>query len=281
MLVRDIEPFVRQGLISDLTGSHYLARPLKTRDHRLFYIQSGDGEMLVAGERFPLKPGTLILFQSGTEYVWNSRGVRYISINFDYTRDFCEVTRTFSPLSAEDFREGDAFEKISFEDAEELSRPIGIYDAFSIGERLSRLVVEMKIRNVFQEEFLSSWLRFMIFDILRKYNQQRTVVDKKVRVTREVIAYIQSHFRERIDNESIAAYFHFDSAYLNRLFRINTGMSLHRFLVDYRLKVAMELLSSRSMPVSEVAYATGFHDVPHFIKTFKRNIGYTPGSVAR
>ena len=280
MLVRNVTPFVRQGILNDLTASGYLERPLKTRDHRLFYILSGDGEMIISGKSYSLKPGTVILFQSGTEYIWHSKGVRYISINFDYTDNFRSVRKTFSPLSAQDFTAEDAFENINFEDARELNSEVVVYDAFSIGERLSSFVVEMKLQNPYQEEFLSSWLRFIILSVLRQFNLQRTVVDKSMRVAREVIAYVHAHYGERIDNEKIAAHFHFDPAYLNRVFRANTGVSLHRFLIDYRLKVALELLSSQTMSVCQVAYATGFSDVPHFIKTFKKNFGYTPGKVA-
>jgi AraC-like DNA-binding protein len=48
-------------------------------------------------------------------------------------------------------------------------------------------------------------------------------------------------------------------------------------LVQKRLRVAMELLRHSGMNVLEVALASGFEDVAHFHRLFRRRIGSTPG----
>ena len=277
---KETVPFVRQCLLTVLSATRYIGKPLKTRDHRLFYIVRGSGEIVISGQSYPIKPGALILFQSNTEYVWNAFDMQYITVNFDYTQTNSHIKSTFSPLNADKFKPSDAFENIFFEDALTLNSPLVVYDAFSMEEKMMPLAIETKIQNVFQEEFLSTWLKFLLFTTLRLHHQQQTVVDKKgALLTREVIAFVHANFNTPINNEDIAKHFHFNSSYLNRIFKAHAGTSLHRFLLDYRLKVALELLSLQNMPVNEVTYAVGFSDVPHFIKTFQKHMGYTPGKI--
>ena len=78
-------------------------------------------------------------------------------------------------------------------------------------------------------------------------------------------------------NEIIGDYFHFNPSYLNRIFKENTGDTLHNFLVRYRINLAMDLLHTTNLPVNEVASTVGFSDIPHFIKSFKKSTGKTPG----
>ena len=75
----------------------------------------------------------------------------------------------------------------------------------------------------------------------------------------------------------LADSFHMNPVYINRVFKKNTGVSIHAFLVNYRITAAMEILRSGSMSVKEIASMVGFSDLPHFTKTFKRITGITPG----
>ena len=87
MKLNDINPFIRQAIISKLPSSIYTGKKIKTRDCRLFYILHGSGEILIEGRNYNIKAGSVILFQTGTEYVWQISDMRYVAINFDYTQE--------------------------------------------------------------------------------------------------------------------------------------------------------------------------------------------------
>ena len=73
-----------------------------------------------------------------------------------------------------------------------------------------------------------------------------------------------------------------------------TGQSIPRFTVTYRTMFGTspkaDLLAARidraqlllrsGTSISEVAQASGFHDVPHFHRTFRQHTGITPGACA-
>ncbi|MFG1361004.1 helix-turn-helix domain-containing protein [Xanthobacter pseudotagetidis] len=63
-------------------------------------------------------------------------------------------------------------------------------------------------------------------------------------------------------------------------FRRQVGASIHAHLVKVRLEAAAEMLSG-GQSVTEVALATGFSNLSHFSKTFRRATGLAPREFAR
>jgi transcriptional regulator GlxA family with amidase domain len=53
-------------------------------------------------------------------------------------------------------------------------------------------------------------------------------------------------------------------------------MSFRALLVRKRLQAAMELLRQSDLSVLQIALATGFQDLAHFHRLFRRRVGITP-----
>lgn len=277
MRLNEIEPFVRQAVISKLSSGLYTGKKIKTRDCRLFYILHGNGAIIIEGKRYNIKAGSVILFQTGTEYVWQISDMRYIAINFDYTQEHCHIKRTFSPVIADSFPSDNFSQKIDFSDASELSGEIVFFDGTAFESKITNLSVEINTAADFKDELLSSLLKSIIISIVRQKREQESSGDVKgALLARRVIGFIQENYNKPIKSEDIAEQFHFNPSYVNRVFKAHTGFTVRTFIVDYRISQAMELLRSQNLSVSETASAVGFTDVPHFIKTFKSHVGQTP-----
>ena len=59
-----------------------------------------------------------------------------------------------------------------------------------------------------------------------------------------------------------------------------TGLSATAFIRDCKLKKAKELLKE-DMPISEVAYASGFNDHAYFSRCFKKTYGFNPSDISK
>ena len=55
-----------------------------------------------------------------------------------------------------------------------------------------------------------------------------------------------------------------------------TGMSIHEFILDIRLKRACQLVCGSSFTISEISFMTGFTNPKYFSVCFKRRFGLTP-----
>ena len=55
-----------------------------------------------------------------------------------------------------------------------------------------------------------------------------------------------------------------------------TGISVSDFIRNLRLRQAADLLKKETLSVSQIAYAVGFTNQPHFSTMFKKLYGMTP-----
>lgn len=273
MKIGDIKPFVRQAVLTKMTMNGRISYPLKTKDHRLFYIQGGTGSIVIEGKNYEIKSGMLVLFRSGTEYIWQVTGMRYLALNFDLTEAHNHLTRSFHVHRSESV--GALLEgNLTFSDTDALDKPIILYGMASYEPMISSIISEFHLPDGLSPALISATMKHLILSIIRRLGEQRS--DKGEALVRDVIGYIEENYTRPIRNTEIAEALHFNPSYMNRVFRERTGTSIRAFLIDYRINAATDLILSGALPVSELALAVGFTDVPHFIKTFKTHTGKTP-----
>jgi AraC-like DNA-binding protein len=61
-----------------------------------------------------------------------------------------------------------------------------------------------------------------------------------------------------------------------RVFRKATGATPRQFLLRLRLRAAVRLLRTTPMRVTDIAYAVGFGDLSHFVRSFRAEFGVAP-----
>jgi AraC-like DNA-binding protein len=88
--------------------------------------------------------------------------------------------------------------------------------------------------------------------------------------------YIATHYARDISLSEMAAHCHVSPFHFSRLFKIFTRTSPYRFLLAIRLQQACLLLRETVLPVSDVAYASGFNSLEHFTASFTRAQGCSP-----
>lgn len=74
----------------------------------------------------------------------------------------------------------------------------------------------------------------------------------------------------------LALEFHLSPAYLQRLFKHQTGVSMGEWLIEQRLQRAAKLLESSYMSVKEIAYTIGYEHPSSFIRAFERRFAQAP-----
>jgi len=98
------------------------------------------------------------------------------------------------------------------------------------------------------------------------------------RVTEKIVENLSN---ERFGVSELAAEMHMSRSNLLRRIKQLTNLSASRFIREIRLKKGMELLSTTSLTVSEVAHHVGFGGTSYFIKCFREHYGYPPGEVGK
>lgn len=94
----------------------------------------------------------------------------------------------------------------------------------------------------------------------------------KVRMARTIL---DERFSEPLELDEVASLCGCSACHLIRLFRRETGMTPHAYLMERRLAHARELLAGR-LPISSIAFDAGFSDQSHLTRRFRSRFGLTP-----
>lgn len=98
---------------------------------------------------------------------------------------------------------------------------------------------------------------------------------KSIHVER-AIDYIYENYNKNISVTDIAEYLGIDRTYLYRLFKEEYNMSPQKYLLNFRLKTAMNKLEGGNMSIADIAYSCGFNDASAFCHQFKKVYKDTP-----
>ena len=94
---------------------------------------------------------------------------------------------------------------------------------------------------------------------------------------KKAIAYIDFHYKEPLSAETIAEEFAIDTRNLQLLIQLLTGKTLHDYHIEVRIEKSKKDLALFDIPLKGVAASHGFSSANHFIRTFKKKTGLTPG----
>lgn len=81
--------------------------------------------------------------------------------------------------------------------------------------------------------------------------------------------FIEEHFSEDITLSDLSASANISKSECSRCFKISLNTTPYKYLEEYRLSKASELLRETVEPVGNIATAVGFHQMSHFGKCFK------------
>lgn len=93
-----------------------------------------------------------------------------------------------------------------------------------------------------------------------------------------VTSFLSHRLHEPITVEEMADRAHLSPSRFSALFKQQFGVPPHRYFMRLRIGHAGELLTTTALPQEDIAAYCGFANVHHFSKTFKREMGVTPGA---
>lgn len=95
---------------------------------------------------------------------------------------------------------------------------------------------------------------------------------------RRAVVYVDRHFREPITLAEVAAQAHLSANYFSERFAEVAGASFQTYVQGRRLRFARSLLTSTSLPVTEICHAAGFNSPSHFGRAYRRKYGVAPSA---
>ncbi|MEI7421935.1 MAG: AraC family transcriptional regulator [Prolixibacteraceae bacterium] len=239
------------------------------------FITEGSGKRIVADSIEEFQPGDLVFIGSNLPHVWiaerehslpSERALEMVFLQFSANIFFPQM------LALAEFR--------NIRRALELSeRGIQI-----VGQTLNE-VSEIMLQLPYLKGFDRMNNFFRLMDIIGKSSSNISLASeefmrKRFTTGNRRIAmlhdYLMNHYREDIDLKKLADLVSMAEGSLCRFFRMNVGTSIFEYLNRIKVDFACKLLMDPDIGIMDVCLDSGFNNLSHFNKQFRKNTGATP-----
>ncbi len=112
------------------------------------------------------------------------------------------------------------------------------------------------------------------------FTNQMNRLKRNKRYSKPVIMtmdYIYDHLHSKISEKDIAAHVSLSVSHLSRLFHSETGRTITAYIAMQRVEEAKNMLRYTDDTALDIGNYLAFHSHSHFISTFKKYTGITPG----
>jgi AraC family transcriptional regulator len=93
-------------------------------------------------------------------------------------------------------------------------------------------------------------------------------------------AMLATNFQKSVTLDEIASQLHYSPFYLSRMFRQSTGISIHRYLNQIRLRTSLEWIVD-GVNFTELSFLLGYSSHSHFTQAFRKEFGLPPSAIRR
>ncbi len=92
-----------------------------------------------------------------------------------------------------------------------------------------------------------------------------------------VAVYIKTHFAEDMSLDNISSALGYNKSYICQAFKKDYNNTPMKYLYEYRIEKAGELMIRSDYTLKQICEMTGFKSIHHFSRTFRKIKGMTPG----
>lgn len=240
--------------------------PAIRRHYLLHFVISGKGTLhssegdwaLEAGTVFYIAPYQITTYTADHRYPWEYMWIEVDGLIAERTLELLGLSRTTPIWQAS---KDDGWKEIK--------------------ELLSNIVAE-DIGNVLKLMGLTC----LLFDSMTNNNGAESAAhtgsDKYKNIyVRKAIQFIEARFGEAIGTADIAKHCGVKRSYLTRLFHSEVEMGPKRYLLEFRMGIAKNLLQEGSLPIKYIACSVGYNDQLYFSRVFKEHVGVSPSAWRR
>ena len=232
---------------------------VRARRCELLFIQEGEGEARLGAHRAAsFGPGSVLLLPPGSAYVIRpqEQPAQALCVSFDY-------------LPQEP--DGEASAPL-FEDASCLNEPLILNSVSCVARSMPFMLNAFMRKEPYWQMRLSGGMQLMVVWIVQQAEGGMHALISRV------IDLVSERYMEPLNNADIASELGYHPNYVNAVFVRDMGMSLHQYLMRYRVEMATHLLLTTTLPISSIAEQVGFRHFSHFSNCFHRLTGLAPAA---
>ena len=220
-----------------------------------FYSAGGKTWSIEAGQMFLIYPGERIFYCSDENNPWSYLWIGFKGLRVDTLLKKCGFSKSnlVLPAPAPDEYMGcfdNLFKHRALNFSDDLYRESALLKLFAI-------LINLHNQFVFED------------------HPEETKYSDNIYVN-VAIDYIGQMYMQGIGVSEIAEAIGISRAHLNHVFQKELNISIQKFLIDFRMHKAANLLVSTTMSIREISDQIGYNDQLVFSRAFKNKFGMSP-----
>lgn len=232
------------------------------RDHYLIHIiLKGQGELysckkkwrLGKGDAFLIQPQQMHLYRADTTTPWTYFWLGFQG-EFSHLMSALQINENYPILHYENIQQL----YVMFREIQ------GSYFAQHPGITLKNLGI------------LNEILGTLCINRISSKDHYKSSLNTQANHIKTMESYILKNYNTPIKVIDVLDFVQLERSYASRIFKMENGKSIGKFLRDYRIKQSKQYLKE-GWSAKETAFSCGFNDYHNFLKTFKKETGITAG----
>lgn len=245
-------------------------------EYEIIYVKEGRGERFVADNMGVFDSGEIILLGSNLPHYMRSAD--------EYFSDDCSKRVKGAVIQFQkDFMSYAIHSYIDLKPVKEILElsKRGIHFPYSGNEEIIERVEALPVYKGIDR--LVNLL--LLLNSMAKSNNKRLLGSRQFNNSlslfsddrlEKILSYVNYHYTEKIDIETIAAKIPMNVTAFCRYFKEKSGKTFMDHILDLRIGYACKLLSGTPADITQICIASGFNSITHFNRIFKRKTGLTP-----
>lgn len=270
MLLQDVNPYIRFAQRIVHRSNQGMVYAL---DVHIFYILSGSATFQIQDTVYHASSDSFFLIPPGIPYhIDVADSLQMNILNFDYFRTRSDISNILPlKLAVPGVKPDVAVEEV--EDCPVLNTPIFLQQGSFLLPAINEIFKICQAQELYYQESASCHLKQMLISIAKAAALSS---GKSNQTAQKLIDFVKEHYARELTIEQIAAHFNYNPYHINRIMRKATGTTVHKYLINYRITVAKQLLAESDLSVEEIARQVGFADTSYFSNSFKKVVGCRP-----
>lgn len=225
----------------------------------LIYVISGEIELIINDNIYPLKEGELGIALSNDLHGYNTR-------MYSETYAFIFSSEIISSYMKKINRNGYGY------DVQYLNK---MQTSDDIHTCLMKLVEENQKGN---DPFIIKGYLYVLFG---KIGQKLKVLDKRPKdkhmdTMQLILKYIQEHYTEKITLEDVSKAVGISKSRISSIFHHKTSHTFNDYINRLRINTALQMMEETDLTITDIAFSCGFESYRHFSRVFKNIVNNTP-----
>lgn len=267
---------VQQGTSRDLGPSHI-------HDYfQIWYVLCGSFHHVVNYQSFQQNAGDLLIVPP---YIPHKIDTSQASSNLQFI--FCDLAENFLNLFPEGMEKSNLFYLTYLRPLAYNATTVSPFLSFSgngaerVEALYSKLLSEYKKNTPLSPAYIRADLIQLLSLVAEHYHAATShkgdaLYAQYRAALQETLDYIEAHYTESISLNDICNIALMSPSSFSYVFKQLTGKTLIAYIHSLRIRLAMKLLETTSLSISDISWKCGYTDTTYFGKVFKRHTGMLP-----